>query len=137
MRRALIDTSAIYAMTVKADPNHARAVAFGARWLSERNTFILPDWVFIETMLLIKGRFGTAPAVRVGQEIRRNPMYQWMAVSPDDEREVWASFQKYDDKEWSYIDCALLVLSNRLRITEVFAFDSHFDQMPGVKRLPS
>jgi len=136
VRLVLIDTSAIYAIAVKADRNHARAVAFARHWLSGRDAFILPDWVFVETMTLLKARFGSEPAERVGAELRQNPAYRWMAVTPEDERESWAAFQKYSDKAWSYTDCAILVLAQRLHLKDVFAFDKHFSQMPGIVRRP-
>jgi len=53
MRLALIDTSAIYAIAVKADQNHAPAMALARRWLSSGGVFILPDWIFVETMTLL------------------------------------------------------------------------------------
>jgi predicted nucleic acid-binding protein len=49
---------------------------------------------------------------------------------------LWALFQKYDDKDWSYTDCATLALARRLNIGKVFSFDHHFSQMPGVARVP-
>jgi predicted nucleic acid-binding protein len=136
VRLVLIDTSAIYAIAVKTDRNHAPAVAFARRWLSGRAAFILPDWVFVETMTLLKARFGSEPAERVGAELRQNPAYRWMAVTPEDERESWAAFQKYSDKSWSYTDCAILVLAQRLHLKDVFAFDKRFSQMPGIVRRP-
>jgi uncharacterized protein len=136
MRLALIDTSAVYAIAVKADQNHARAVEFARRWLSSRGAFILPDWVFVETMTLLKARFGSGPAVRVGDELRQNPAYRWTAVTQADERESWIAFQKYADKDWSYTDCAILVLAQRLHLQAVFTFDKHFAQMPGIVRRP-
>jgi len=87
-------------------------------------------------MTLIKARMGAEVAVRTGHELRHSSLYQWVAVGPDDEHEVWAVFQKYDDKGWSYIDCGLFVMAQRLRINQVFSFDDHFKQMPGLKRLP-
>ena len=136
MRRALIDTSAIYAIADRADKYHAFAQSFAARWLKAGGDFVLLDWIFIETMTLIKRSLGGQAALHVGRELRRNPTYHWIPTSPDEEREVWAAFQKYDDKDWSYADCSLLVMSRRLKIPQVFSFDSHFRQMPGVTRLP-
>ena len=133
---ALIDTSAIYALANQNDPHHARASAVLKTWLSRRNTLIVSDWVFAESMTLLKVRSGASVALRVGRELRSNPVYRWVALSPDDEREVWVTFQKYDDKDWSYVDCGIWVMSQRLRVPQVFAFDSHFKQMPGMVRLP-
>lgn len=136
MRRALIDTGAIVAMVVQPDVHHRAASAFLKKWLAERNVFVLSGLVFVETMTLIKRRHGAPAALRIGRELRQNPVYLWTAFTPELERETWAVFQKYEDKEWSYTDCALLVLSQQLKLAEVFAFDERFKQMPGVKRLP-
>ena len=76
-----------------------------------------------------------ALAVQTGQWLRKSPLYRWVAVAPDDEREVWAVFQQYADKRWSYTDCALLVMSRRLKVNQVFSFDAHVAQMPGVRRV--
>jgi predicted nucleic acid-binding protein len=135
MKTALIDRGAIYGMIDRTDKYHAAAQAFGTRWLTEANQFVLLDWVFIEAMTLLKRHLGAALAVQTGQLLRRSPLYRWVTVAPDDEREVWATFQKYTDKGWSYIDCGLLVMSQRLKVAQVFTFDAHFDQMPSVKRV--
>jgi predicted nucleic acid-binding protein len=59
-----------------------------------------------------------------------------MGLTAESERETWATLQKYDDKDWSYTDCALLVASKQLKIPDVFSFDKGFDQMPEIRRLP-
>ena len=86
-------------------------------------------------MTLLKSRLGSFTALRTGRELRHNPAYRWAAVTPDDEREVWAVFQQYADKHWSYTDCALLVMSRRLKVKQVFSYDAHVAQMPGVRRV--
>ena len=104
-------------------------------WLAARNEFVVLDWIFDETMTLIKARLGSTVALQTGRSLRHNPVYRWVAVSPDDEREVWAVFQQYADKRWSYTDCALLVMSRRLRVKQIFSYDAHIAQMPGVRRV--
>jgi len=136
MVRALIDTGAIFAMIARGDSHHGAASGFLRTWLSQGGVFVLADLVFAETMTLTKGRLGAQVAIRIGRELRQNPAYHWAALGPDGERDTWAAFQQYDDKDWSYTDCALLVLGRRLKIPDIFAFDRHFTQMPGVKRLP-
>ncbi len=136
MRRALIDTGAIYALVAASDRHHAAAVDYTKKWVGRGGVWVLADLVFAETMTLAKRRLGSAVAVRVGQELRENPVYVWTDVTTDLERETWALFQRYQDKEWSYTDCALLALSGHLRSREVFAFDEHFVQMPGIVRVP-
>ncbi len=136
MRRVLIDTSAIYAFVVEPDPHHRASVEFTQRLIAEHGVLVLPDFVFAETMTLLKSRFGPGIAITIGRELRRNPTYQWMDFGPDAEKETWSIFQRYHDKKWSYFDCALLAVARRLRIAEVFAFDVHFRQMPDITALP-
>ena len=50
----------------------------------------------------------------------------------------WAKSEqmiRYHDKEWSYTDCGILAVAQLLDIGEVFAYDRHFDQMPGIRRV--
>jgi uncharacterized protein len=136
MRFILIDTGAIYALVTRNDQHHQEASAFVKELLVQGGTFVLADLVFAETMTLLKAHLGSDIAIRVGQELRRNPLYHWVPLGPEGERETWAIFQQYRDKAWSYTDCAMLMLARRLSITEVFAFDRHFDQMAGIIRWP-
>jgi predicted nucleic acid-binding protein len=136
VERVLVDTGAMYAFVVRNDEHHDAARAFVRRWLRGQRLFILADVVFAETMTLLKLRTGAQIAVRVGRELRQNPAYQWEELGREGERETWGVFQKYEDKSWSYTDCAMLVLARRLRVPHIFAFDRHFLQMPGVVRLP-
>lgn len=134
--RILIDTGAIFAFVTRTDSHHEAAKRFVREWLDQEGTFVLPDIVFAETMTLLKARVGSEVAVRVGLELRQNSTYAWLPVGDEGERDIWAVFQRFMDKEWSYTDCALLSLARREKISAVFAFDRHFLQMPGIERLP-
>lgn len=134
--RLLIDTGAIYAFVTRNDPHHESAKSFMAGWLAKGGSFLLTDVVFCETMTLLKVRLGSDLAIRVGQELRDNPAYPWLPLGPEGERATWALFQRYRDKEWSFTDCALLAMSRRAAIPQVFSFDSHFSQMPNLERVP-
>jgi predicted nucleic acid-binding protein len=120
----------------RTDAHHEQAKRFVREWLDRAGIFVLSDLVFAETMTLLKARLGPEIAIRVGQELRQNPAYAWLSLGEDGERETWAAFQRYADKEWSYTDCALLVLARREAIPSIFAFDRHFAQMPGIEKIP-
>lgn len=134
--RILIDTGAIYAFMTRTDRHHAAARRFVLDWLELGGTFLLPDLVFVETMTLLKARLGAESAVRVGLELRQNPVYTWVQLGAARERDTWATFQKYQDKDWSYTDCAIFVLAQQERVGSVFAFDDHFLQMAALERKP-
>ncbi len=136
MRRILIDTGAIYALVAGTDQHHKAAAGFTKKWISKGGLFVLADWVFAETMTLAKRRLGSNVALRVGRELRVNPVYIWTVVTSELERDTWALFQQYEDKGSSYTGCALLALAGHLKIREVFAFDDDFAQMSGILRYP-
>jgi predicted nucleic acid-binding protein len=136
-RRILVDTGAIYAFVTRTDPHHEAAKEFVRTWLERRGTFLLPDIVFAETMTLFKARLGPRIALRVGAELRQNPAWSWLSLGEAGERDTWALFQRFNDKEWSYTDCAILALAQREKVRQVFGFDRHFDQMPEIERLPT
>jgi len=134
--RILIDTGAIYAFVTRTDKHHRDALAFTKTCLKGGGAFVLADIVFAETMTLLKVRLGAATTVKVGRELRQNPAYLWIPLGAEGERNTWAVFQQYEDKDWSYTDCAILALARRLNISKVFSFDQHFHQMSAVVRVP-
>jgi uncharacterized protein len=136
MNRALIDTGAIYAIATTGDMHHQEAAQFMKNWVKRDGIFFLSDLVFIETMTLAKRRLGTDVAIRLGCELRENPVFSWISLSPALEQETWTAFRNYDDKDWSYTDCELLILVKKMKIADVFSFDNHFRQMAGVRCLP-
>lgn len=135
MARILVDTSAIYALVDHGDGHHSAAEAFYRRALERRDRLVLADLIFIEAVTLLKGRFGSYVSVRTGESMRESATYAWVPLLPDCEQDVWDIFRTHTDKAWSYTDCAILALARRLGISEVFAYDRHFDQMPGLVRV--
>jgi predicted nucleic acid-binding protein len=134
--RALVDTGAIYAFVTRSDPHHEAAKRFVKDWLDRQGIFILVDVVFAETMTLLKARLGSEVALRAGRELRQSQAYAWLCLGEEGERDTWAVFQRFTDKDWSYTDCAVFAAARREQVSFVFAFDRHFLQMPGVERVP-
>lgn len=136
MRSVLLDTSAIYALVVSRDQHHSAARAYLTRALDQRVRLVLSDAIFAETMNLLKSRHGAMAAITAGRMMKRSSAYLWEPLTAAGERTTWDIFQKHDDKAWSFTDCSLLAMAQRLHVAEVFSFDTHFDQMPGLTRVP-
>ena len=128
MRTFVVDTSAIYAYVYQGDVNYQRIHAF-IQQHGRNGRFLLSNYVFDETMTLLKSHFGAETAVRAGQMLRDSQLFQLVYLTAADEQATWDIFQRYLDKRWSYTDCACLALLRRLGIQDAIAFDRHFHQM--------
>lgn len=128
MRPVVVDTGALYALVMRSDKNHESARRFLQQLLKEPASLLLHEWVFVETMTLLKARGGADVAIRAGEEMRRNPLYRWQESTPQLEQLAWSVFLKYADKDWSYTDCALLALAQQVKIGEIWTYDQNLRQ---------
>ena len=126
--RMIIDTSALYAVVDRRDPNHVIAARFLRRY-SERGVFILSNHVFDEIMTLVKTRLGVSVALQLGIRLRNSRHMEMIIFGQREEIATWHLFSRYTDKGWSYTDCASLALARQLGVDQAFAFDHHFRQM--------
>lgn len=131
-RTLIVDTSALYALVDRNDPNHAIAAAF-LRGLTAQDTLLLSNHVFDEAMTLTKARLGIHVALQLGLRLRNSHIIQSVTFDEGMEMALWRTFSQYKDKAWSYTDCASLVLAQVRGIQQAFAFDHHFGQMGLVK----
>jgi predicted nucleic acid-binding protein len=135
MRHILLDSSALVALADRRDPDHP-AVADFVRAIKNQALLITTDYVLDETVTVVKKRYGYQAAVRLGRIIRTSEFCRYLILNAEDEAMAWATFEKYDDKAWSFTDCACLAVMQRLNISEVLSLDIHFQQM-GVQVWPS
>jgi len=134
MTTMLIDTSALHALNYARDDNHPRAVDY-FKVLAGRVKPILTEWIFMETMNLTKARLGPEYAIAFGRQLKASKAFYPLILIDADKQATWNIFEQYNDKQWSYIDCSLLAVAQRLKIKRVFTFDRHFQQM-GLEIVP-
>jgi uncharacterized protein len=128
-----VDTGAWAALFVPADPLHDAA----REWLREnRDRLITSDYVVDEVLTLLKTRFSAQASIRGGQALFGEHFSQLVYLTSEDIERAWKVFRSHADKRWSFTDCTSLAVMGRLRISKAFAFDKHFSQMRGVRRLP-
>jgi predicted nucleic acid-binding protein len=128
----IADTSGLYALVDRNDPYHARAANF-LNAQAGVGSLLISNHVFDETMTTVKARLGMQVALQLGLRLRNSRFVELVIFSTAEEQETWRVFSHYTDKEWSYTDCACLVLARQRGIQQAFSFDHHFAQMGLVK----
>jgi predicted nucleic acid-binding protein len=132
-----VDTGAWFALAVRNDPDHAAAIA----WLETNyEPLITTDYILAETATLLRMRDKTARghrlAVRIATSILRAESATLEKVREEDLRRALEVFRTYRDHLFSFVDCTSFVVMERLGITHAFAFDRHFNEYPGISRVP-
>jgi predicted nucleic acid-binding protein len=128
MVQVLLDTSALIAFFVQSEKHH---LAIKNYVLEHPNIqWIILSSVFDETVTWIRLRVSIQASIEIGNVLRDEHIY--IALSQADDCATWETFCRYDDKLWSYTDCSLLVMAQRLGVSEVVSFDQHIRQMAGL-----
>lgn len=118
-----VDTSGWYALVDKTDPDHRPA----REWFEETETpLITSDYVFDETITLIRTSLGHQEAVKFGENLKESKVAQLISVSNGDKERAWEIFTKYDDQVFSFTDCVSFAQMERLGIEDAFALDEDF-----------
>ena len=128
MPEVIVDTSALIAFFVKSEKYHLAAQAYV--WAHPNTQWIILDTVFSETVTWVRAKISIHHSIQLGQLLRQE--HRYIQLSTADDNATWDVFQRYQDKKWSYTDCSILAMSQRLDVREVFAFDDHMQQMAGL-----
>lgn len=129
-----VDTGAWVALFVAVDAQHRAA----REWIHEnRGRLVTSDYVVDEVLTLIKARFQAQIAIRAGHMLFGKDLAGLIELTDEDKRRAWGIFQSHSDKGWSFTDCTSYALMQRLEISRAFAFDRHFSQMRGIRRVPN
>ena len=128
-----VDTGAWYASLVPTDPDYPKAV----KWLAENHSPLLTtDHVIDETLTLLRMRGERKRAVLLGARFFRHGLAEIHKVTAADFMLAWETFEKFNDKNWSFTDCISKVVMEQLEIQIAFAFDHHFHQFGTVQVVP-
>jgi uncharacterized protein len=124
----LVDTSAIVAFFVRSEVHHQSAKQFFQRHKQTR--WIVLSTIFDETVTWHRAKISSLASIQVGKALRDE--HHYIHLSNEEDEAVWQAFCKYQDKGWSYTDCSLLVMSQKLEVPNVILFDDHIRQMAGL-----
>ncbi len=120
-----IDTSGFYALLDAKDPDHATANDFFSKITSD--LLFTTNYIFDETMALVRIKLGYQYAIKLGTEIKAGAC-ELLSLETKIEEEAWNLFIKRKDKNYSFTDCTSFVFCKTRKIKNVLSFDRHFIQ---------
>ena len=126
MNGIFVDTGAWYALVDSDDADHTAAAAFLA---ANTIPLITTNFVFSETITLIRYRIGHEAARSFGQKLKESSFARMVSVTAADEERAWEIFCKYRDQDFSFVDCTSFAVIERMKLSTAFAFDRHFSVM--------
>jgi len=135
MSRILADTSGLYALMNSRDPAHTQTRQF-YQSLPRQTEIIVIEYVLVETMTLFRARGFSSAAIRFHDALGKSTVFSLQYSTPELEIATYSIFRRYQDKEWSYVDCAIMATAEATDATAVFSLDHHIDQM-GLQRVPT
>lgn len=104
--------------------------------MRNRLPLITTDYVFAETLTLIRTSLGHREAVKFGERLLASRLAQLISVAKEDKERAWEIFRRYDDKALSFTDCTSFAVMERLGIETAFTVDHDFKAL-GYLMVPS
>ena len=118
-----LDTSAIYALASRTDPNHARASALLEDIFASKQPLITHNYVLVESLALLHRRLGKKVAESFVEDMA------WFDV-----KWVTADLHLEALRRWSasaggasFVDHTSFAVMDALRLTTALAFDADFE----------
>ncbi len=125
MALVLFDTSAIYALADRRDPNHEAAVRRLRRLQEEGGRLFLHSYILVEATALLQRRLGVEVAVRFLEDARSIRTH-W--VTGRDHLQAVEMLARKGRRDLSLVDCMSFMLMRRYGLGTAFAFDDDFRQ---------
>jgi predicted nucleic acid-binding protein len=119
-----LDTSAIYALADKADPNHITAYKKFDLASKSGETFLLHNYVLVESAALLQSRLGLQSALLFLEDAQRFEV-EW--VDSDLHEEAAKELKRIGKRGIGLVDCTSFFVMRRRGIEKVFAFDPDFE----------
>jgi predicted nucleic acid-binding protein len=126
--RALIDTSALLALSHKRDQSHERAVEIAGEHRARGGTFVGTTLVlseFSSHLLYLRNGAAARSALR---HLLHDPLQEWQEVGPglvESAAGNWLA--RFEDQRFSLVDAVSFEVMQREKVTAAFAFDHHFE----------
>lgn len=116
----LIDTNFLLASTYVSDQNHKKALEAISVWGSK--TGIVPAPVLQELFYMVTVRVNYEQAINLLERIL-NASFEIQDLTEQDMRRMVEIMRQYVTANFDYTDAAIMAMSERLNIQQVYTFD--------------
>ncbi|MDX2179560.1 MAG: PIN domain-containing protein [Bryobacteraceae bacterium] len=132
----VIDSSVIIAAYLDRDVHHAKGRAMlehirEGRW----GRGIVPEYVFVETMNVLKRKVSFLVAIEAGHHIQQS-MDVDLVPSTEVLKPVWEAFQRDFSTNLSFVDHAIAQVARQRAGGKILTFDRAFRGLPGLTIFP-
>jgi uncharacterized protein len=122
MASALIDTSFLLALVFPGDQHHDEA-RLAMPDINARR--IVPAPVLPELFYMVTARMDYTNAIR-SYALVRSPLFQIEPLTAEDMNRMQDIMEQYADNAFDYVDTAIMALTERLKVANIYSFD-HVD----------
>jgi predicted nucleic acid-binding protein len=119
-----LDTSAIYALADKADPNHITAYKKFDLASKSGEIFLLHNYVLVESAALLQARLGLQSALLFLEDAQAFEV-EW--VDLEFYEEAVKELKRIGKRGVSLVDCTSFIVMRRRSVQKVLAFDPDFE----------
>lgn len=123
-----LDTFALLALASQSDQWHGRAKSIEAGLTKARTPLATSDWVLAEFLDSSSPVALRAPACRIVHRLQSSARTTIVEADRAAWREAFALYEQRPDKDWSFVDCASMLICQSRGISRVFTHDRHFAQ---------
>jgi predicted nucleic acid-binding protein len=120
-----LDTSAIYALADKADPNHADAYKKFDHALKTGEVYLLHNYVLVEAAALLQARLGLPSALLFLKDAEAFHM-EWVDLALH--QEALKELERIGKRGISLVDCTSFIVMRRRSVKKTLAFDPDFQE---------
>lgn len=130
--KVFVDTWAWYALADVADTDHEAARRANDELLDSDATFVTSNFVIAETTTLIRYRLGHQAAIQFRQTLKELidlGLVELVQIDNELEAKAESIFEKFDDQDFSFVDCTSFAVMQSRELTSAFTGDKHFATM--------
>jgi uncharacterized protein len=121
-----VDASAWVAFFNRRDAHQSEAREAMAQLLRAGVPLATSTWTTYEAITIVRSKLSYGRARRLWQMANNRRIVTMIRVDPGIESAAVKLFWRYRDKDWGVVDCASIVIMERLGCRTVFGYDQHF-----------